>query len=66
VDILKKSSQELIGQFPSNLVQNGIQNFTNKEPGPLQRGNSHKMKKNEVGSFKNIFLKTHLAKRTFI
>jgi hypothetical protein len=34
----------------------GIQFYSNKGPGPLQRGDNHKNEKNRVGSFKN-----HLA-----
>jgi hypothetical protein len=37
----------------------GIQVSSNKEPGPLQRGDNHKnVKTNWVGSFKNPFSRT--------
>jgi hypothetical protein len=40
----------------------GIQVCTNKGPGPLQRGDNHKNKKNGVGSFKNLLMKNYWAK----
>jgi hypothetical protein len=39
----------------------GNQAWTNKGPGPLQRGDNHKNVKIGVGSFKNLLLQNHSA-----
>jgi hypothetical protein len=41
----------------------GIKNYTIQVPGPFQRGNNHK---NGVGSFKNLLLTNHCARRAHI
>jgi hypothetical protein len=46
----------------------GIQISSNKGSGPFQRGDNYKnvKKKNEVGTFKNLILKNHKAKKAEI
>jgi hypothetical protein len=41
----------------------GIQVCSNKGPGPLQRGDNNKNKKNGVGSFQNLILKNYDARK---
>jgi hypothetical protein len=47
----------------NHLWVKGILNYSNKGPGPLQRGDDCK---NGVGSFKNLLLQNHYVNRSYL